>query len=221
MAAFLAKRIGNGSIISVDIDPRCLETARKNLSRQGLLDKVSLREGDLRELDFVEDNTVDLVIAYGTLHTIEDYTPGGTIPVLREFFRVLRPRGTLCATGGLASRAGRDEAKTVLMRLNSLERAVAELIGESHEVDHSPQWLKERLEQIGFIDTRWTRIDNGIMLGLRYLERWIDVLRPLIQEIASETLRTAFFRELEDIERSGKQSGLKDSPCYAIYARKP
>jgi len=221
MTKFLAKRIGNGSIISVDIDPSCLEVTRRKLFKEDLLDKVSLHETDLRNLDFVETKSLDLVVAYGTLGPIEDYTPAGTISVLKEFFRVLKSGGFLCMTAELETENESDDAQATYMRFARLERAIAELIGDSHEVNWSPEWVEERLEEIGFEDIYWRRIDNGILLDLKYLRNWSSHLRSCIHRITSLVLQTAFLKELDDIEKAARIFGFKGNPAYAIYARKP
>jgi len=114
-----------------------------------------------------------------------------------------------------------DGAQVVHMRFTMLERAVAELIGESHDVDWPPQWVEERLEEVGFRDTHWAKIDNGIALDLRYLKEWSSYLRPQIPRIKSKVLQTAVLKELKDIENAGEKFGIKASPAYAIYAKKP
>jgi len=182
MTKFLAKRIGNGSIISVDIDPSCLEVTRRKLFKEDLLDKVSLHETDLRNLDFVE---------------------------------------TLCMTAELETENESDDAQATYMRFARLERAIAELIGDSHEVNWSPEWVEERLEEIGFEDIYWRRIDNGILLDLKYLRNWSSHLRSCIHRITSLVLQTAFLKELDDIEKAARIFGFKGNPAYAIYARKP
>jgi len=191
------------------------------LFKEDLLDKVSLHETDLRNLDFVETRSIDLVVAYGTLGPIEDYTPAGTISVLKEFFRVLKSGGFSCMTGELEMEGDVGHAQVTYMRFARLERAVAELIGDSHDINWSPEWVEERLEEIGFGDIYWRRIDNGIPLDLRYLKNWSGQLRPYIHRITSRDLQTAFLRELDDIEKAARISGFKGNPAYAIYARKP
>lgn len=221
MTTFLAEQIGNGVIISVDLDPSSLEVTRGELCKENLLDKVSLHEADLRNLEFVETRSIDLVVAYGTLGTIEDYTPEGTISVLREFFRVLKPGAFLCMTGELDIEGEGDDAQVTYKRFERLERAIAELIGDSHEVNWSPEWVKDRLEEIGFEDIYWKKMDDGIALESRYLKSWSSHLRPCIHRIASCDLQTAFLRELDDIEKAARISGFMGNPVYAIYARKP
>ncbi|MCW4026722.1 MAG: methyltransferase domain-containing protein [Candidatus Bathyarchaeota archaeon] len=221
MTTLLAEQIGNGVIISVDMDPSCLEVTREKLCKENLLDKVSLHKADLRSLDFVETRSIDLVVAYGTLGPIEDYTPGGTISVLKEFFRVLKSGAFLSITGELKIEDEEDDAQVTYKRFERLERAIAELIGDSHEVNWSPEWVKDRLEEIGFEDIYWKKIDDGIALESRYLKSWSSHLRRCIDRIASRDLQTAFLRELDDIEKAARISSFKANPAYAIYARKP
>ena len=77
--------------IRFDASPQMLEHARKRVG-----DRAVLILHDLNDpLDFVEDNSMDLVLATLVLDYVEDWTP-----VLREFRRVLRDEGTLVFSVG-------------------------------------------------------------------------------------------------------------------------
>jgi SAM-dependent methyltransferase len=68
-----------------------LENARRRLGK-----RVDIRLHDLRRpLDFLENNSVDLVLSSLVLDYIEDW-----VPVLREFRRVLKPDGSLVFSVG-------------------------------------------------------------------------------------------------------------------------
>ncbi|MGD8505724.1 MAG: class I SAM-dependent methyltransferase [Candidatus Bathyarchaeota archaeon] len=77
MVACLANRIGDGRVFAIDLFVGLMGALKKVLSEDLLLRTVVVK-ADLRRLDFLEDNFVDLVTAYDTLSVIEQYTPGGT-----------------------------------------------------------------------------------------------------------------------------------------------
>jgi SAM-dependent methyltransferase len=79
--------VGHGAeVVGFDASPQMLEHARERVG-----DRADLRLHDLNEaLDFLEDDSVDLVLAALVLDYVEDWTPP-----FREFRRVLRDGGAL------------------------------------------------------------------------------------------------------------------------------
>lgn len=78
-------------IVALDASPRMLEHARRRLG-----EKADIRLHDLREpLDFLGDESIDLVIAPLVMDYIEDW-----IPVFSEFRRVLREDGAFVFSVG-------------------------------------------------------------------------------------------------------------------------
>lgn len=74
------------SVIGVDASPQMLEQARKRIK-----DDAVLRLHDLREpMDFIEDDSMDLVTSSLVLHYLDEVEP-----VFSEFYRILRPGGHL------------------------------------------------------------------------------------------------------------------------------
>jgi SAM-dependent methyltransferase len=79
-----------GTVLGVDINPVCLEAARERTPADL---RVQYRRGDARNLPFVEDRSIDCVVASMVLDEVEDIRP-----VLAEVFRVLRPGGRFVAS---------------------------------------------------------------------------------------------------------------------------
>lgn len=86
-----ARTVGpEGRVIGVDINQRCLEVARERTPDDL---PVQYRRGDARSLAFIDDRSMDCVIASMMLDEVEDIRP-----VLDEVFRVLRPGGRFVAS---------------------------------------------------------------------------------------------------------------------------
>lgn len=78
-------------VIALDASPKMVEHARSRLG-----DRAEVRLHDLRSpLDFLQDGSIDLVVAALVMDYVEDW-----LPVLREFRRVLRPSGALVFSVG-------------------------------------------------------------------------------------------------------------------------
>ena len=91
----IAKSVGEtGKAYGIDVTPEMLALAWKRLKKEGLAERVELREGDARETPY-EDNKFDAVYMAATLELFD--TPD--IPVvLSEVKRVLNPAGRLGIT---------------------------------------------------------------------------------------------------------------------------
>jgi 2-polyprenyl-3-methyl-5-hydroxy-6-metoxy-1,4-benzoquinol methylase len=75
-------------VVAVNIDERELEETAAWVAERGLEDRVDLRLGDIRKLDY-PDSVFDLVICSEVLEHLDDPVPGA-----RDLFRVLKENGT-------------------------------------------------------------------------------------------------------------------------------
>lgn len=85
----IAKAIGNGKVIGVDISKEMLEVMRRKVLKNNLESIISQEVGDGEDLRFPEDSFDRVVNAFG-IRNFEDRDKG-----LREALRVLRPGGRL------------------------------------------------------------------------------------------------------------------------------
>lgn len=86
-----ARAVGpTGSVLGIDRNEACLAVARQRTADDL---PVRYRRGDLRSMPFVNDRSIDCVVASMVLDEIEDLTPA-----LAEIYRVLRPGGRLVAS---------------------------------------------------------------------------------------------------------------------------
>ncbi|MFX1319317.1 MAG: class I SAM-dependent methyltransferase [Promethearchaeota archaeon] len=97
----LAKAVGeNGHVSGIDISDRMCAITRLRIHQENLLDRVSLHCGDALKLPF-EAATFDALFMSFTLELFDTED----IPlVLRECYRVLKPRGHICIVSLLKSK---------------------------------------------------------------------------------------------------------------------
>jgi ubiquinone/menaquinone biosynthesis C-methylase UbiE len=69
---YMAKRF-NHRVVAVDLSEKMLSWARKRARRQGVADRITFRQGDVRKLPF-EDGRFDAVIVESVLAFVEDKT---------------------------------------------------------------------------------------------------------------------------------------------------
>ena len=93
-----AKRLTSGRGIGVDIWSQVdqadnnAEATMENARREGVAERVELRNADARELPF-PDNSFDVIVSSFAIHNISD--PAGREKAIREIARVLKPGGQL------------------------------------------------------------------------------------------------------------------------------
>lgn len=85
----IAKAIGNGKVIGVDISKEMLEVMRRKVLKNNLESIISQEVGDGENLRFPEDSFDRVVNAFG-IRNFEDRDKG-----LKEALRVLKPGGRL------------------------------------------------------------------------------------------------------------------------------
>ena len=88
-ALLLAEAVGpTGHVTGLDLSPSFLRYAEKTVAECGLSDRISFREGNVRQLPF-DDDTFDWVWSADCV----GYPVGDLLPVLLELKRVVRPGG--------------------------------------------------------------------------------------------------------------------------------
>ena len=84
--AYVAKRF-DCRVTAVDLSERMLDWARERAIREGVADRITFRQADLRELPF-DDHAFDAVILESVLAFVEDKDAA-----IRELVRVTKPGG--------------------------------------------------------------------------------------------------------------------------------
>jgi len=93
-----ASRLRKGRAIGIDrwlagaLSGNRAESVRENARREGVLDRVEIKEGDIRQLPFA-DASFDVVLSNFVVHELD--TAAEREQMLREMVRVLRPGGRL------------------------------------------------------------------------------------------------------------------------------
>lgn len=131
----LARRNPELELVGVDLSPRMLAVARRELATARFL------EGVAEQLP-VADASADLVTCVTALHLFAD-----PLPVFEEFARVLAPEGTLI-TATFAAQPGRGHGQGP---------GAPHTPGytPNHEPFHSPESLAATVRPAGFVVTRF------------------------------------------------------------------
>src|SRR5262249_10320982 len=87
MAIMACKLLNPQKVVGIDISEQMLAAGRKKIEKEGLVDKIELRNGDSEAINFAE-NTFDAVMAAFGVRNFENLEKG-----LLEMLRVTRPGG--------------------------------------------------------------------------------------------------------------------------------
>jgi ubiquinone/menaquinone biosynthesis C-methylase UbiE len=91
-ALLLAEAVGpNGHVTGLDISPEFLRHAEEVVKRSGLSERISFREGDVRELPF-DDDTFDWAWSSSCVGYSASLEP---LPLVKELARVVKPAGSV------------------------------------------------------------------------------------------------------------------------------
>jgi ubiquinone/menaquinone biosynthesis C-methylase UbiE len=90
----LARKLGRNPLTVLDVAPIQLKLAETKLAREGLLDKVELRQMDAEALEF-DDNSFDTALMFLLLN---EMPPDARERALKHALRVIRPGGQLIVT---------------------------------------------------------------------------------------------------------------------------
>ena len=92
-----AKRLPSGRAIGVDLwspvdqGKNTREETLMNAQIEGVLDRVEVHDGDMRDLSFLADGSIDVIVASKSIHNIP--TREGRLQAISEITRVLKPEG--------------------------------------------------------------------------------------------------------------------------------
>jgi len=222
--AFWAEKLSeiraSSRIIGVDIDlPR--EWRRRIGERLGENIKyVELVEGDIFNLDFLADESIDIVNCADTIIFLND-RPLRLLQAFQEFKRVLVSGGHLIITSEYSNKdLDPDEGQ---WRRWHLSKGIFELMGKTWSVEPEPGEVRKALEILGFEitgerDFPPVKIDNY----LEIMDDWQNTMQEEIKNIPwEERLRKTIAAEVNKVYKRVAEDGYLLGPAkYVIKARK-
>ena len=136
ITASLAKTYGAARVIGIDVEAPVCEAARRLVERQGVADRVEIRQVEPGPFPF-EDGAFDIVFSKDSIVHIADKEF-----LSREAFRVLKPGGWFVASDWLISHDGAPSPEMAeYIRREDLDFGMA-----------SPERYRAALEAAGFVD---------------------------------------------------------------------
>ena len=213
----LAQRIGDGQIIGVNMWFDFYKAVRKMVGAK-LMQKLVLIYDDMKRMNYIKDCFFDLVVSYETMVSIERRTPGSTLPILHQFYRILKQNGRFLAVENFPLNEVKpiDEAQEWQIKSLKILNKLVPI-----KVHYNAPQLSKMLRQVGFENINWKMVSKGDRVSSNSVIREIYGLKSLVNEvIKKQKEREKYLNEIQEIDKQVKRTGLRTPPYYALYARK-
>ncbi len=161
------RRSGPGTrMLGMDITPEMLEQGRRKIARLGLQGQIELRVGDAEHIE-LPDDSVDGCCSAFTVRNLADIRQG-----FREMLRVVRP-GCRVVCLEISHPPGRIFGSLFHLYFYKLAPLFGTILGKAFEeynyLPHSlttfpsAPALKSIMEEVGWSDVRYYRLNGGIV----------------------------------------------------------
>ncbi len=223
---FWAKKVheqgGTSKIISIDNDlPEIwIERIQKRLGEYSKY--VELREADIFDLGFLEDESVDIVNCDDTIVFLNP-TPLKLLIALKEFERVLKPGGHLIITSEIPIQSLDNPENEGQWRRWNLAKAIYNLKGETWSSEPLPDEVKFALKLLGFkvyAEKIFPPIKN-----FKYQEcmnEWKAIMLKDVEDLPwDNSIKDVLRKEISDIYNKVVEDGyLMNSALYVLKCKK-
>jgi len=222
MTLEIAKRLSTqkqkGRIISVDIDPKCFELAKRLLEENKLTDLVTFVEADLSNMPQIESESIDVVISTRTISDINRF-PCRLLKAISEFYRVLKEGGQIVLSDECPRYKPLSEEEEVAVLRWQLAKAISHLVGRPHGNEVEPDDLEFMMRLVGFRRCEWA-IFEGDRVSERRIEHFVEKSSEMASKLSHIGLRKAFLEAIKDVRRRFHEKGGVFPPKYVIHALK-
>ncbi|MFP3872316.1 MAG: class I SAM-dependent methyltransferase [Candidatus Natronoplasma sp.] len=214
MTKLLEKR--DAKVISIDLEREYLRDCRSQTESAQFL------EADLSDLGFIKNGTFDHVICNFLISALSENRDLLISSVLREFYRVLKYKGSLVIIDYYPFEEGKnpgdlDELQVQLWRS---ENALFELLGEGHLEEISPMVLDRELEAIGFQSSEIKTLTEEVPWPTDLLKEHEQMIRKNIEKLDEVHMKDSFTRRLKDLMESAEGKKVYSGAIYELRAKK-
>ena len=209
----------NTQLISVDIDEAHFDQIQHQL--EDSFSSLELRQADLSQLDFLEDETVDVVICNYTLSSVNQF-PLRAVKAISEFYRILKNEGKLVIMEEMPIWSVESRDYPYWSQRLRVIKSISVLKAMAHFNEIHPQDLEHSLQVVGFNQIRYQEFKETIdaALATRFLDKRKQTLLRGINDIENEHLTKGFVEITEKLVKELEHAREFAAPAYILKASK-
>ncbi len=223
---FWAKAIheqgGTSKIICVDNDlPEIWkERIKRRLGEYSRY--IELKEADIFDLGFIEDESIDIVNCDDTIVFLNP-KPLKLLSALKEFARILKPGGDLIITSEIPIETLDNPENEGQWKRWNLAKAIYKLKGETWSTEPVPEELRVALELLGFnVCAEKIFPSRKNFNHKEVMDEWKNLILKDIKEIPwNDDLKSALIKEVNKVyEKVMNDRYLMNPAIYVLKSRK-
>lgn len=209
----------NTKLISVDIDGSHFNEIEKDIKDH--FEKLTLRRGDLSDLEFIASGTIDVIICNYTLSSVNQF-PLRAIKTLNEFYRVLKNGGQLIISEEIPIWAVDSKDYPYWSKRLRIIKSISILKAMAAFNEIHPKDLEEGLKIVGFKDIVWKEFHEKINAkkATKFLDKRKQALIKASNDMENEHLKQGFAELTEALIEEFKEAENFLAPAYIIKAKK-
>lgn len=221
--SFIAEKVNvnkwRTKLISVDIDDSHFNDIQRRLA--GYFEDFLLRKGDLSNLHFIPSESIDFVICNYTLSSVNQF-PLRAVKAVQEFFRVLKPDGTLIITEEMPIWAVDNRDYEYWSKRLRIIKSISVLKAMAHFNEMHPQDLEEALKLVGFKNLKRHEFNEKINseLATRFLDKRKQTLIKGLNDLENEHLTKGYVELTEKLLKEFENMKEFFAPAYIVKAIK-
>ena len=206
-------------LISVDIDDSHFDEIQGRLA--GYFEEFSLRKGDLSDLHFIPSDSMDIVICNYTLSSVNQF-PLRAVKALQEFYRVLKPGGSLIITEEMPIWSVDNEAYEYWSKRSRIIKSISVLKAMAHFNEMHPQDLEESLKLVGFRNIKKHEFNEKINseMATKFLDKRKQTLIKGLNDLENENLTKGYVELTEKLVQEFENKKEFLAPAYILKAVK-
>lgn len=206
-------------LISVDIDDSHFNEIEKDI--KDCFSKLTLRKGDLSDLQFISSNSIDIIICNYTLSSVGQF-PLRVMRALKEFYRVLKAGGRLLITEEIPIWAVDSGDYSYWSKRLRIIKSISILKAMASFNEIHPNDLDEGLKIVGFKDIHWKEFDEKINSerATKFLDKRKQTLIKGSNDLENKHLNDGFVELTEALVKEFEKTKEFLAPAYILKARK-
>jgi len=217
MTRYLIEK-GAKLVYSISNNQEHLDYARKRLSNDGVK-RVKFIKADLRGLDFLSDEMIDLITAHMLVNVV---SPVDLFSIFKELSRVAKEGALMIINDYNPLSSYQTERSYLVEELFKIENAIYYLVeGEPALVWYPSEYITDLLQFLGWKVESLKLLYHKTPWEKELLQEHLDVIKEMCVKINHENLRESFLQNAAEIfNKIGDEEVIYAGSIYGIKMRK-